>query len=156
MEPLIRSWWSMVGQFLLGSSPRNADAVSPETATLDFSNAAAEGRLDLGAAAGDTATAEAWLHNRGAGDMGQIRLRCSDLLAPDGSVIGSDAVTFDPALVPMPSRSSRGIDVKVQVPQGVQPDVYRGTVLVEGHSQLWLPVVRRPVRPGGGCRASTA
>jgi len=87
------------------------------------------------------ATAEVWLHNGGAADMGQIRLRCSDLLADDGSAITASAVMFDPAIVPMPPRSSRGIDVKIEVPQGVQPGVYRGTLLVEGHPELWLPVV---------------
>jgi hypothetical protein len=27
------------------------------------------------------------------------------------------------------------------VPQGVQPDTYRGTLLAQGHPDLWLPVV---------------
>lgn len=141
IEPLIRSWWVMIGQFLLGSAPRVPDPLSADGASLDFSNEEAEGRLDLAATTQGTATAQVWLHNRGADDLGQIRLRCSDLLAADGSVISSDAVTLNPAVVPMPTRSSRGIDVKIEVPQGVQPGVYRGTLLVEGHPELWLPVV---------------
>jgi hypothetical protein len=87
------------------------------------------------------ATAEVWLDNRGADDLGQIRLRCSDLLANDGCVISSAAVMLNPAVVPMPTPSSRGIDMKIEVPQGVQPGVYRGTLLVEGHPELWLRVV---------------
>ena len=141
IEPLIRSWWVMIGQFLLGSAPRVPDPVSADGASLDFSSDEANGRLDLGATAAGAATGEVWLHNRGADDLGQVRLRCSDLLANDGSVITSAAVTLDPAVVPMPTRSSRGIDVKIEVPQGVQPGVYRGTLLVEGHPELWLPVV---------------
>jgi hypothetical protein len=141
IEPLIRSWWVMIGQFLLGSAPRVPDPVSADGASLDLLSDEANGRLDLGATAPGAAMAEVWLHNRGAGDLGQVRLRCSDLLANDGCVISSCAVTLDPAVVPMPARSSRGIDVKIEVPQGVQPGVYRGTLLVEAHPELWLPVV---------------
>ena len=141
IEPLIRSWWSMVGQFLLGSAPRALDSPAADPATLDFSNAEAEGRLDLEATAPGTTTAEVWLHNRAAKDLGEIELRCSDLLAHDGSVMGSGAVTFIPAAVLMPGRSSRGIELKIEIPQGVQPRLYRGTLLVEGHPELWLPVV---------------
>jgi hypothetical protein len=141
IEPLIRSWWVMIGQFLLGSAPHVPDPVSADGASLDFSGDEAKGGLHFGATAPGAATAEVWLHNRATDDLGQIRLRCSDLLANDGGVISSDAVTLNPAVVPMPTRSSRGIDVKIEVPQGVQPGVYRGTLLVEGHQELWLPVV---------------
>jgi hypothetical protein len=141
IEPFVRSWWSMVGQFLLGATPRMADSVSAEPATIDFSNAAAEGRLDLEAPVAGVATAEVWLHNRAAADFGQVHLRCSDLLAHDGGVVESGAVTFDPAAVAMPGRSSRGLELKIAVPQGVQPDLYRGTLLVQGHPSLWLQVV---------------
>jgi hypothetical protein len=41
----------------------------------------------------------------------------------------------------MAARSSRGIEVQTEVPPGVAPGVYRGTVLAEGHPSLWLPVV---------------
>jgi hypothetical protein len=141
IEPLVRSWWVMIGQFLLGSAPRMADSEVVDGASLDFSNVEADGRLDLRTTVPGAATAEVWLHNKGAADQGQTRLRCSDLLADDGSAISASAVMFDPAIVPMPARSSRGIDVKIDVPQGVQPGIYRGTLLVEGHPELWLPVV---------------
>jgi hypothetical protein len=138
---LIRSWWVMIGQFLLGSAPHVPDPVSADAASLDFSNAATEGRLDLAATSPGAAKAELWLHNRAAADLGQIQLQCSDLLSHDGSVIGSDTITFDPPAVAMPGRSSRGIELKIQVPQGVQPGTYRGTLLAKGHPNLWLPVV---------------
>jgi hypothetical protein len=41
----------------------------------------------------------------------------------------------------MPGRSSRGIELRIEVPHGVQPGIYRGTLLAEGHPNLWLPVV---------------
>jgi hypothetical protein len=142
VEPLIRSWWALIGQFLLGATPHAGDGVAaPDSATLDLSNAHATGQLDLVAMSPGAAKAEVWLHNRGAGDLGQIRLRCSDLLAHDGGVVGSAAVTFDPATVAMPGRSSRGIEVNIEVPQGVAPGAYRGTVLAQGHPDLWLPIV---------------
>lgn len=141
IEPLMRSWWVMIGQLLLGSAPHVPDPVSADGASLDFSNSATEGRLDLAAASPGAAKAEVWLHNRAAADLGQIQLRCSDLLAHDGSVIGSDTVTFDPAAVGMPGRSSRGIELRIEVPQGVSLGMYRGTLLAQGHPNLWLPVV---------------
>jgi hypothetical protein len=141
VEPLIRSWWALIGQFLLGATPHAAEGVAVDSATLDLSNAHANGQLDLLATSPGAAKAEVWLHNRGAGDLGQIRLRCSDLLAHDGGVVSSAAVTFDPATVAMPGRSSRGVDVTIEVPQGVSPGTYRGTVLAQGHPDLWLPIV---------------
>jgi hypothetical protein len=50
-------------------------------------------------------------------------------------------VQFDPDIVPMPARSSRGVTVKIAVPQNIQPGLYRGMVLVTGHPDVWLPVV---------------
>jgi hypothetical protein len=141
IEPLIRSWWAMIGQLLLGAAPRTPDGASANSATLDLSNAEANGKLDLAATSPGAAKAEVWLHNRGANDLGQVRLRCSDLLAHDGSVVGSGTVTFNPAAAAIPARSSRGIEVKIEVPQGVAPGTYRGTVLAEGHPNLWLPAV---------------
>jgi len=141
IEPLMRSWWVMIGQFLLGSAPHVPDPVSTDGATLDLSSAAAEGRLDFAASVPGVATAELWLHNRGAADLGQVQLRCSDLLAHDGSVVASGGVRFDPPGVAMAARSSRGIEVQTEVPVGVEPGVYRGTLLAEGHPSLWLPVV---------------
>jgi hypothetical protein len=140
IEPLIRSWWVMIGQLLRGSAQRAPDPVSPDGASLDFSRDEVNGQLEFRATVPGAATAEVWLHNRGASDLGRIGLRCSDLLANDGSVISAGAVSLGPASVPIPGRSSRGIEVKIQVPQGVQPGVYRGTLLVEDHPGLWLPV----------------
>lgn len=142
VEPLIRSWWSVVGQLFIRSAPPRIPAQdSPEPATLEFSHAEARGQLCLEAQGPGVVTAEVWLHNSGGNDIGEARLRCSDLLSDDGCVVSSSAIAFDPALVPMPGRSSRGIDVTIDVAYDAQPGLYRGTLLVEGHPQLWLPVV---------------
>lgn len=141
VEPLIRSWWSLVGQlFIRSAPPRVASQDSPIPATLDFSNAEARGRLTFEADGAGVVTAEVWLHNAGAKDLGQVRLRCSDLLSDDGRVVSSSVIAFDPAVAPMPSGSSRKIYMKIEVAYDFQPALYRGVLLVEGHPHLWLPV----------------
>ncbi|HEY9302735.1 MAG TPA: hypothetical protein VIO95_00420, partial [Mycobacterium sp.] len=70
-----------------------------------------------------------------------VRLRCSDLLSHDGTLIGADAVRVDTAVVPMPARSSRGVVITVDIAPEVRPGVYRGTLLASGHPDLWLPVM---------------
>jgi hypothetical protein len=142
VEPLIRSWWSVLGQlFIRSAPPRVPTQDSPDPATLEFSTAEARGELTLESEGTGPVTGEVWLHNADAKDLGQVRLRCSDLLSADGGVVSSAAMAFDPAVVPMPGRSSRGTDVKIELAQNVQPGLYRGTLLVEGHPHLWLPVV---------------
>jgi hypothetical protein len=138
VAPLIRSWWSVLGQMLLGADPPNPSV--PEGPTVDLETAETAGRLDLVATAPGTATAEVWLHNRGTTAFGDVTLHCSELLAHDGSVITSDNVRVDPHLVAMPPRSSRGITVEVTVPQDIHPGTYRGNLLASGGSGLWLPV----------------
>ena len=139
VEPLIRSWWSMIGQALLGTGSLNS-AVA-EGVTLDLASSKAEGRLDLQVTVPGVAAAEVWLHNRSADDFGDVRLRCSDLMAHDGNLIRSDEVKLEPHVVAMPPRCSRGIAIEVNVSQGIRPGVYRGNLLAEENSDLWLPVV---------------
>jgi hypothetical protein len=146
IEPLIRSWWSMAGQFLMGGAPQTPSAAAAISPTLDFTGSAATGRLELETQAGDPATAEMWLHNAADQDLGRIRLRCSALMSDDGSVIESDACRIDPKAVPVPGRSSRGVGITIKVTKKTQPGLYRGTVLVEGRPELWLPVALA-VRP---------
>jgi hypothetical protein len=140
VEPLIRSWWEMVGQFLMGTGAQTPAKESTVAPALDFSAPDSAGRLDMDASPGGTATSEVWLHNAAADDLGRIRLRCSALMADDGSIIDAAAVRFDPKTVPMPGRSSRGVGVTVKIANKVRPGLYRGTVLVEGRPTLWLPI----------------
>ena len=73
--------------------------------------------------------------------MGKVRLRCSDLLSHDGATIDSSCVRFEPDTVLMPGRCSRGVTMEVDVAQEHPPGVYRGTLLADGHADVWLPVV---------------
>jgi hypothetical protein len=126
---------SQLGQQLggLGSGPAEP--------SLDLVNSSTNGQASFVSVEPGPTVAEVWLHNRGPEDLGKVRLRCSDLLAHDGAVIESSAVRFEPDVVPMPARSSRGITVEIDVPQGHPPGHYRGTLLADGHDEVWLPMV---------------
>lgn len=139
IEPLIRSWWATIGQLLLGSPRPNSAAA--EGVIFDFATGEANGLLNLESVAPGVASVEVWLHNRGIQDRGDIRLRCSDFLAHDGALIPSSAVRYDQDSVNMPGRSSRGIELKVVIAESISPGVYRGVLLVDGHPDLWLPMV---------------
>jgi hypothetical protein len=139
VAPLIRSWWSVVGQIVLGADAQ--DSSGPEQPALDLERVESAGRIDLVATAPGVATTEVWLHNRGTTDFGDVTVHCGELLAHDGNVIPSDAVWVQPQVVAMPPRSSRGIAVEVKVAPDVAPGTYRGNLLASGGSGLWLPVV---------------
>jgi hypothetical protein len=117
------------------SRPQSVDA------TVDVQHATSSGVVSLVAGEGGAVSTEVWLHNAGAEDHGKMRLRCSDLLAHDGAVIASSKVGFEPDTVPMVPRCSRGVTVQVDVPDYTGPGTYRGTLLADGHPDIWLPVV---------------
>lgn len=139
IEPLLRSWMTMTEQFLRGST-QLSDGAPEGLATLDLEKAEAQGALDLACRSPGVARSEVWLHNRGLGNLGEVRLRCTELLAHDGHVISSAAIEFEPETVPMPGRSSRGVSIKVLVNQDVPPAKYCGTLLAEGYPDLAIPV----------------
>ncbi len=139
IEPILRSWLSMTDQFIRGST-QLVDETREGPARLDLEKAEAQGALDLESGSPGCARGEVWLHNRGLGNMGDVRLRCSELLAHDGHVISSAAIQFDPETVPMPGRSSRGVSIKVLVDQEVPPARYCGTLMAEGFPDLAIPV----------------
>lgn len=138
-DRLLSSWKSLIGQ-LAGSIRGAAPSGQAGTATFDFVNDRASGQVTLAASEPGTASTEIWLHNGGSGDLGKVRLRCSDLLAHDGTVIPAQMVRFEPDIVPMPARCSRGVTVEVDVADDLPPGCYRGTLLADGHPDVWLPM----------------
>ncbi|PEG36614.1 hypothetical protein CQY20_18530 [Mycolicibacterium agri] len=110
-------------------------------AGLDLVNSATTGEVRLDAVESGSTATEVWLHNRGPVDMGKVRLRCSDLLSHDGAVISSSCVRFEPDVVPMPARCSRGVTIEIDLVPDQLPGCYRGTLLADGHADVWLPVV---------------
>ncbi len=153
LEQLVKSWWLIAGQFLVGSArmaaaPFTGPASGDKPASLDLGSGNGEGSLALDAETSGRATSEVWLHNRGSDDLGEVTLRCSDLLAHDGGVVESAAIAFDPKVVPLPRRSSRGVAISIALTPRVRPGVYRGTLLAGGNPDLWLPVVLTVRLPG--------
>ena len=138
-ERFTRAWWSMAGQFLLRSMPTAATAPGGSV-SLDVNSPDHAGSVDLDAAVGGSASAEVWVHNRGADDRGDVRLHCSDLLSHDGDILRASAVDIDTDVVTMSRRSSRGVAITIDVGPEIRPGVYRGTLLASGHPDLWLPV----------------
>lgn len=139
IDRLLATWQSMVGQ--VAASLREL-VIKPATgnATFDLVTSEARGDIALATVGPGTASTEVWLHNGGATDLGKVRLRCSDLLAHDGALIEASAVRFEPDTVPMPARCSRGVTVEIDVAEDVSPGHYHGTLLADGHADVWLPV----------------
>jgi hypothetical protein len=82
--------------------------------------------------------AELWLHNGSRVPITGVALHCGDLRAADGAVLPAASVRFDPPVVDLPARSSRGVDVSVDadLPAGT----YHGVVLAAGIPDAWLPL----------------
>lgn len=92
---------------------------------------------------------EIWLHNGTPGAVGPLTVRCSELRAPEGSVLAAGLVAEPTALDELPARSSRGLELSV-VPTGELRDgPYRGIVQVEGAPSVWLPVEVRVTGSSG-------
>jgi hypothetical protein len=145
VDRVLSTWQNLVGQLV--SSIRGQASPQTGAATFDLANSEARGQVRFESNAPGLVSAEIWLHNGGPGDLGEIRLRCSDLLAHDGGVVASGAVRFEPATVPLVARSSRGVTMALDVTEDVAPGCYRGTLLADGHADVWLPVVLTVVAP---------
>jgi hypothetical protein len=96
-------------------------------------------RADSASADGtDPPRAEVWLHNGSRAPGPAVALHCGDLRAADGAVLPAASVRFDPPLVDLPARSSRGVGVSVD--DDASPGTYRGVVLATGIPDAWLPI----------------
>jgi hypothetical protein len=138
-DRLLASWKGIIGQ--LTQSLRGVAAPTDAgTAAFDLTNDDSTGRISLEATEPGAVSTEVWLHNGGPTDLGKVWLRCSDLLAHDGTVIPAQMVRFEPDTVPMPARCSRGVTVEVDVADDLPPGCYRGTLLADGHPDVWLSI----------------
>ncbi len=139
VDQVLQLWQRLATQAV--ESLRGAAQPLGEAATVDIQHATSSGAVSLVASQPGAVSTEVWLHNRGAEDLGKVRLRCSDLLAHDGALIESAMVRFEPDTVPMVARSSRGVTVEIDVPDDIAAGNYRGTLLADGYPDIWLPVV---------------
>jgi hypothetical protein len=138
VEQAVTAWQSVLGQLV--DSLRGGGSLLNGTVKLDLRQANSGQLVHLAASADTTGSAEVWLHNGGPGDLGDVSLRCSDLLAHDGALLPADAIRVDPATVSMPDRCSRGVTIEIDVPGSIKPGRYRGTLLADGHPDVWMPV----------------
>lgn len=147
VDRVLSAWQKLADQLTRSLAGTGAMATQTDPAKLDLANATSSGHLVLDADSAGAVSSEVWLHNGGAADMGKVRLRCSDLLSHDGALISSAMVRFEPDTVPMFARSSRGVTVQIDVGDDVAPGCYRGTLMADGHADVWLPIaltVRSP------------
>lgn len=146
-DSLLEGWRTLISRVL----PEVSGAAGPidGVAALDVVSGAASRSVHLTGSGGGSACAEVWLHNGGGDDLGEIRLLAGDLLSHSGQTLASDRVAFDPAVLALPPRTSRGAVVTVEVDADAAAGVYRGTLLVEGRPELWLPLVLTVTAPGG-------
>ncbi len=87
-------------------------------------------------------SAEVWLHNGTSEARSDLRLHTGDLRTHDGGTLPDSSLRFDPpSLDELPARSSRGVVVIADVPDGAPGGVYRGVLLVAGAPEVWLPIV---------------
>lgn len=140
VEQLLDSWKGIIGQ-VAGSLRGGGSRQRIDVAALDIVTSHASGQVDVRASEPGVVSAEVWLHNGGPTDRGTIVMRCGDLLSHDGRILSSAQVRFNPESVPMPARCSRGVAVEITVGQDVAPGRYHGTLLVDGHPDVWLPVL---------------
>jgi hypothetical protein len=140
VEQLLDSWKGIIGQ-VAGSFRGAGSRQRPDAAAFDIVTSHASGQVDVRASQPGVVSTEVWLHNGGPTDRGTIVMRCGDLLSHDGSILSSARVRFNPDAVPMPARCSRGVAVEITVGDDVAPGRYHGTLLVDGHPDVWLPVL---------------
>jgi hypothetical protein len=99
--------------------------------------------IDVGSvSAGETAREIFWIHNSSASAVNDVRPHCAPLRSHLGHEMDVDVITFDPpGLMPLPPRSSCGIEVSVAVPQEAVPATYITVVLVTNVPALYLPLL---------------
>ncbi|MDO3637657.1 hypothetical protein Q2100_18100 [Mycolicibacterium sp. KC 300] len=139
VDGLFSAWQNLISKITPTAGTSNAAAGG--VATLDVVGGLPANTVHLTVTGAGAAHTEVWLHNGGPDDLGEVRLRSSELLGHTGHSIAAAQVTFDRRSVPLPPRTSVGTVVTVQVPDGTPPGVYRGTLLVDDHPDLWLSMM---------------
>jgi hypothetical protein len=142
---LVRLGVDVIGQAATAQPPRNHDDRGVQGATVDVGSQRSRGSVRLEVRAGHPSPSgerevEVWLHNGTADTHGGIRLHCGDLRAHDGRTLPADAVRFEPPVVDLPARSSRGITVHATAADLAAAGTYHGMILAAGAPGVWLPL----------------
>jgi hypothetical protein len=152
-DDLVQLWMDVVrlGLDLFGQVVAPRPDVRPDGgadgATVDLATGASTGLVRIRVTSPEPGSGgrgsvgsrqEIWMHNGSGEHFTGLALHCGDLRASDGSVLPAGAVQFDPQVIDLPARSSRGIVVSVQA--DAPPGIYRGVVLTAGLPEVWLPI----------------
>jgi hypothetical protein len=138
VESVVAAWQSLLGRLV--ESLGGGGMLTSGAVKLDLRQQNSRELVYLETSPNGAASTEIWLHSGGPGDLGEISLRCSDLLSHDGGLVTSAAVRVNPETVAMPDRCSHGVTVHIEVAEDVRAGRYRGTLLADGHPDVWLPV----------------
>lgn len=85
------------------------------------------------ARAGADVEASVWVHNRTSSIVATVELRATVLISAEEDVIHGDAVTFRPeGAVVLEPGTSREVSVRMSVPEGQPPGLYRGLLTGSG------------------------
>jgi hypothetical protein len=147
LEDLIQGWWDLAAQVLTamatapgtGPGPSERPAPSARPITVDVTSQGTPTLWRLRAASNGelAAPTELWLRNPSSLPVGPLRLSVGNLLASDGTPLGSSCLRFDPPEVELPARSARCV-VPTLAGQPLVPGTYRGVVQAEGAPNLWV------------------
>jgi hypothetical protein len=85
--------------------------------------------VELEVAAGDTGSAEFWVHNVSAASSPAPDLRASALTSFDGDTVAETHVRVECAAQPIEAQNSRQVEVFVDVTAGTPAGVYHGLIL---------------------------
>jgi hypothetical protein len=151
VDELVRVWLELVrlgidviGQAATAQPPRNHADGGAQGATVDVGSHRSRGSVCLEVRAGDPSSSEpeveVWLHNGTADAYRGIRLHCGDLRAHDGRTLPADAVRFEPPVVDLPARSSRGVTVHATAADLAAAGTYHAMILAAGAPGVWLPL----------------
>jgi len=141
----VQDWWEAAARVLTelagGPGPTGGPTSSGSSTEVDVHGTSrgpvwqvqtdSNGRL--------MAPSELWLRNAQPCPVGPLRLSAGDLRAPDGTIVSSRCLRFDPPeAAGLPARSARGVVVTLCVEKPLEPGTYRGVVQAEGAPNLWI------------------
>jgi hypothetical protein len=104
--------------------------------------------IALQASAGETASAEGWVHNISTEERPAPRLLCTDLATADGSQIPSSRIRLDLAVAPIAAANSRKFLLVVDVPAMSPQGVYHGLLISNASSDSVMSVRVEVMDPG--------
>ncbi len=96
--------------------------------------------IALRASAGETASAEVWVHNISTEERPTPQLLCTDLATADGSQIPSSRIRLDLAIAPIAAANSRKFLLVVDVPDMSPQGVYHGLLISDASSDSVISV----------------